>query len=33
MKVLISDNLHQAGIDILKSHPNIDVVARPGMKP
>ena len=23
MKVLISDNLHQAGIDILKSHPNI----------
>ena len=33
MKVLISDNLHQAGIDILKAHPNIDVVARPGMKP
>ena len=33
MKVLISDNLHQAGIDILKSHPNIEVVARPGMKP
>ena len=33
MKVLISDNLHQAGIDILKSHPNIDVVVRPGMKP
>ena len=33
MKVLISDNLHQAGIDILKAQPNIDVVARPGMKP
>ena len=33
MKVLISDNLHQAGIDILTSHPNIDVVVRPGMKP
>ncbi len=33
MKVLISDNLHQAGIDILKAHSNIDVVARPGMKP
>ena len=33
MKVLISDNLHQAGIDILASHPNLDVVARPGMNP
>ena len=33
MKVLISDNLHQAGVDILKSQPNIDVVARPGMPP
>jgi D-3-phosphoglycerate dehydrogenase len=33
MKVLISDNLHEAGIAILESHPNIEVVNRPGMKP
>jgi len=33
MKVLISDNLHQAGVDILQQHPNIDVDFRPGLKP
>jgi D-3-phosphoglycerate dehydrogenase len=33
MKVLISDNLHEAGIAILEAHPNIEVVNRPGMKP
>ena len=33
MKVLISDNLHEAGIALLESHPNIEVVNRPGMKP
>ena len=30
MKVLISDNLHEAGIAVLESHPNIEVVNRPG---
>lgn len=33
MKVLISDNLHQAGVDILKQHPNIEVDFRPGLGP
>jgi D-3-phosphoglycerate dehydrogenase / 2-oxoglutarate reductase len=33
MKVLISDNLHQAGIAIFERHPNIEVVARSGMSP
>ncbi len=33
MKVLISDNLHQAGVDILKQHPNIEVDFRPGLSP
>lgn len=33
MKVLISDNLHQAGVDILQQHPNIDVDFRPGLSP
>jgi D-3-phosphoglycerate dehydrogenase len=33
MKVLISDNLHQAGVDILKSQPNIEVVVKTGMTP
>jgi D-3-phosphoglycerate dehydrogenase len=33
MKVLISDNLHKDGIAIFEQHPNIDVVARPGMSP
>jgi D-3-phosphoglycerate dehydrogenase len=31
MKVLISDNLHKAGVDILSQHPNIDVDFRPGL--
>jgi D-3-phosphoglycerate dehydrogenase len=31
MKVLISDNLHKAGVDILAQHPNIDVDFRPGL--
>ncbi len=33
MKVLISDNLHQAGVDILKAQPNIEVLVKTGMKP
>ena len=33
MKVLISDNLHKAGVDILSQHPNIEVDFRPGLKP
>jgi D-3-phosphoglycerate dehydrogenase / 2-oxoglutarate reductase len=33
MKVLISDNLHQDGIAIFERHPNVEVVARPGMSP
>ena len=33
MKVLISDNLHQAGVDILQQHPNIEVDFRPGLSP
>jgi D-3-phosphoglycerate dehydrogenase len=33
MKVLISDNLHQAGITLLEQHPNIEVDLRPGLKP
>ena len=33
MKVLISDNLHKAGVDILAQHPNIEVDFRPGLKP
>ena len=33
MKVLISDNLHKAGVDILKQHPNIEVDFRPGLSP
>jgi D-3-phosphoglycerate dehydrogenase / 2-oxoglutarate reductase len=33
MKVLISDNLHQAGVAVLEAHPNIEVDNRPGMKP
>ena len=32
MKVLVSDNLHEDGVAILKQHPNIEVVVRPGMK-
>jgi D-3-phosphoglycerate dehydrogenase / 2-oxoglutarate reductase len=32
MKVLISDNLHEKGIAVLESHPNIEVINRPGMK-
>jgi len=33
MKVLISDNLHKAGVDILAQHPNIEVDFRPGLSP
>ncbi|OGP70946.1 MAG: phosphoglycerate dehydrogenase [Deltaproteobacteria bacterium RBG_13_58_19] len=33
MKVLISDNLHKAGIAVFEQHPNIEVEARPGMSP
>ena len=33
MKVLISDNLHDAGVAVLKAQPNIEVVNQPGMKP
>jgi len=33
MKVLISDNLHKAGVDILDQHPNIEVDFRPGLSP
>ncbi|MEJ2069905.1 MAG: NAD(P)-dependent oxidoreductase [Syntrophobacterales bacterium] len=33
MKVLISDNLHQAGVDLLEQHPNIEVDFRPGLSP
>ena len=33
MKVLISDNLHEAGVAVLESQPNIEVINRPGMKP
>ena len=33
MKVLISDNLHKAGVDILSQHPNIEVDFRPGLSP
>ena len=33
MKVLISDNLHEAGVAVLESQPSIEVVNRPGMKP
>jgi D-3-phosphoglycerate dehydrogenase len=33
MKVLISDNLHKAGVDILEQHPNIEVDFRPGLSP
>jgi D-3-phosphoglycerate dehydrogenase / 2-oxoglutarate reductase len=33
MKVLISDNLHEKGVAVLESHPNIEVINRPGMKP
>ena len=32
MKVLVSDNLHEDGVAILKQHPNIEVVVRSGMK-
>jgi|UniRef100_A0A7V6DQA7 D-3-phosphoglycerate dehydrogenase len=31
MKVLISDNLHKAGVNILAQHPNIEVDFRPGL--
>ncbi len=33
MKVLISDNLHKAGVDILDQHPNIEVDFKPGLSP
>jgi D-3-phosphoglycerate dehydrogenase / 2-oxoglutarate reductase len=33
MKILISDNLHKAGVDILDQHPNIEVDFRPGLSP
>ena len=33
MKVLISDNLHAAGVAVLEAQPNIEVVNKPGMKP
>ncbi|MFI5331406.1 MAG: NAD(P)-dependent oxidoreductase, partial [Desulfobaccales bacterium] len=33
MKVLISDNLHEAGVAVLEAQPNIEVINRPGMKP
>ncbi len=33
MKVLISDNLHAAGIAVLSAQPNIEVVNRPGLAP
>jgi D-3-phosphoglycerate dehydrogenase len=33
MKVLISDNLSQAGVAILEAHPSIDVVVKAGMTP
>ena len=33
MKVLISDNLHAAGIAVLEAQPNIEVVNRPGLTP
>lgn len=33
MKVLISDNLHPAGVEIFEKAPNIEVVNRPGMSP
>ena len=33
MKVLISDNLHAAGIAVLEAQPNIEVVNRPGLAP
>jgi D-3-phosphoglycerate dehydrogenase len=33
MKVLISDNLHKAGVDILAQHPNFEVDFRPGLSP
>uniref|UniRef100_A0A7V4LCM2 D-3-phosphoglycerate dehydrogenase n=1 Tax=Desulfobacca acetoxidans TaxID=60893 RepID=A0A7V4LCM2_9BACT len=33
MKVLISDNLHKAGVAILDQHPNIEVDFRPGLSP
>ena len=33
MKVLISDNLHAAGVAVLEAQPNIEVMNRPGMKP
>jgi D-3-phosphoglycerate dehydrogenase len=33
MKILISDNLHQAGVALLEQHPNIEVDLRPGLKP
>ncbi len=31
MKVLISDNLHPAGVALLEQHPNIEVVAPPAL--
>ncbi len=33
MKVLISDDMHPAGIAVLEAHPNIEVEVRPGLKP
>ena len=33
MKVLISDNLHAAGIAVLEAQPNIEVANRPGLAP
>jgi len=32
MKVLISDNLHEAGVAVLEAQPNIEVINRPGLK-
>ena len=32
MKVLISDDMHPAGIAVLETHPNIEVEVRPGLK-
>jgi D-3-phosphoglycerate dehydrogenase len=33
MKVLISDDMHPAGIAVLKQHPSIEVEVRPGLSP
>jgi D-3-phosphoglycerate dehydrogenase len=33
IKVLVSDNLHQSGVDIFANNPNIEVVVKTGMAP